>query len=120
MTSCTPDRPRAASPRKNASQPAPSSAVATSRPRISRLPSGVDAGRDQGVHVHRPAALADLLGQGVDPHERVRPGVQRPGPELATISSSSAAITLTCDFDSFVTPSDSASFSTRRVETPSR
>jgi hypothetical protein len=32
-----------------------------------------------------------------------------------TISSSSAAMTLTCDLDSFVTPSDSASFSTRRA-----
>jgi len=39
---------------------------------------------------------------------------------VASISSSSAAMTLTCDFDSFVKPSDSASFSTRRVETPSR
>lgn len=37
----------------------------------------------------------------------------------ATISSSSRAITDTCDFDSLVTPSCSASFSTRRVETPS-
>jgi hypothetical protein len=38
----------------------------------------------------------------------------------STISSSSAAIRLTCDFDSEVTPSEAASFSTRRVETPSR
>jgi hypothetical protein len=37
-----------------------------------------------------------------------------------TISCSSAAITLTCDFDSLVTPGDSASLSTRRVDTPSR
>jgi hypothetical protein len=37
-----------------------------------------------------------------------------------TMSSSSAAIRLTCDFDSFVTPRLSASFSTRRVDTPSR
>jgi hypothetical protein len=37
-----------------------------------------------------------------------------------TISSSSAAITLTCDLLSFVTPRLSASFSTRRVLTPSR
>ena len=41
MTSCTPDRPRATSPRRNASQPAPSSAEATSRPRISRCPSAL-------------------------------------------------------------------------------
>jgi hypothetical protein len=45
------------------------------------VPVGVDAGSDQGVHVHRAAALADLLGQRVDPHEHIRPGVQRPGPE---------------------------------------
>ena len=44
-------------------------------------PVGVDAGRDQAVHVHRAAALADLLGQRVDPAERVRPAVQRPVPE---------------------------------------
>ena len=64
--------------------------------------------------------LADLLGQRVDPHECVRPGVQRPGRNCVTISSSFAAITLTCDFDSFVTPRLSASFSTHRVLTPSR
>ena len=45
------------------------------------LAAGVDAGGDQGVHVHRAAALADLLGECVQPHEGVRPGVQRPGPE---------------------------------------
>ena len=33
------------------------------------------------MHVHGPAALADLLGQRVDPAERVRPAVQRPVPE---------------------------------------
>ena len=44
-------------------------------------PVRVDAGRDQAVHVHRAAALADLLGQRIDPHERVRPAVQRPVPE---------------------------------------
>ena len=38
----------------------------------------------------------------------------------STTSSSSAAITLTCDLDSPVTPREAASFSTRRVETPSR
>jgi hypothetical protein len=30
----------------------------------------VDAGGDQGVHVHCPPALADLLRQRIDPHER--------------------------------------------------
>jgi hypothetical protein len=45
------------------------------------LAVGVDAGGDQRVHVHRPAALADLLSQRIDPHERVRAAVERPGPE---------------------------------------
>jgi hypothetical protein len=45
------------------------------------MPAGVHPGRDQAVHVHRPAAIADLLGQGVDPDEGVRPPVQRAGPE---------------------------------------
>ena len=44
------------------------------------VPLRVDARRDQAVHVHRAAALADLLGQRIDPHERIRPGVQRPVP----------------------------------------
>ena len=39
VTSCTPARPRATSPRRNASQAAPSSAVTTSRPSDSRKPS---------------------------------------------------------------------------------
>ena len=40
---------------------------------------GVDAGGDQRVHVHRPAALAHLLRQRVQPHERIRSGIQRLG-----------------------------------------
>ncbi len=39
---------------------------------------GVDADRDQRVHVDDAAALADLLGERVDPDERVRAGVQGP------------------------------------------
>ena len=39
MTSDVPESPRATRPRRNASQPAPSSVVITSRPRISRCPS---------------------------------------------------------------------------------
>src|SRR5579859_7963851 len=39
VTSWTPERPRAARPRRNASHPAPSSLVVTSTPRISRCPS---------------------------------------------------------------------------------
>ncbi|MBB3732885.1 hypothetical protein FHR33_008832 [Nonomuraea dietziae] len=43
MTRCTPDRPRATSSRRKASQPAPSSAEVTSRPRISRWPPALTA-----------------------------------------------------------------------------
>ena len=42
------------------------------------LPVGVDADRDQGVHVDGAAGLPDLDGQRVQPHERVRATVQRP------------------------------------------
>ncbi len=45
------------------------------------VPAGVHPGRDQAVHVHGPAALADLLRQRVDPHEGVRAAVQPAGAE---------------------------------------
>ena len=85
------------------------------------MPVGVDAGRDQGVHVDHPAALADLEHQRVGGDERVR--ALRPAGGSGTpptCASSSAAITLTCDLDSRVMPSGSTSFSIRRVDTPSR
>ena len=85
VTSCTPDRPRAARPRRNASHPR--------RPRRWRRPGrgsplavGVDAGRDQAC-TFTSAALADLL-VSASIHTK-RGSVQRPGPEAATISSSS-------------------------------
>ena len=75
------------------------------------------AGGDQGVHVDGPAALADLLGDRVDPHERARGRVSGRDPNPATISSSSAPMTDTCDLGSLVTRGSLASFSTRRVDT---
>jgi hypothetical protein len=45
------------------------------------LPVGGDPDRDQSVHDHRPAALADLLGERVQPQECVGAGIQRAGPE---------------------------------------
>ncbi len=42
-TSWTPESPRATSPRRNASHPAPSSVVMTSMPRTSRCPSALTA-----------------------------------------------------------------------------
>jgi hypothetical protein len=50
------------------------------------VPVSVDAGRDQGVHRHDPAALADLKHQriGRDEGERSRLG-QRPSAELLDV-----------------------------------
>ena len=45
------------------------------------IPVSVDPDRDQGVHVHDPAGLADLEHQGVGGQERVRAGVEWPGAE---------------------------------------
>jgi hypothetical protein len=47
------------------------------RPRISRCPSALTTGGDQGVHIDHPAILADIDREGIDPHERVRSSVQR-------------------------------------------
>jgi hypothetical protein len=52
---------------------------------------GVDADRDQRVDVDDAAALADLLGQGIDPDERVRAGV----PASADIRASANFLTIT-------------------------
>jgi hypothetical protein len=41
------------------------------------VPIGVDPGGDQGVHACHPAFFADLDRERVDPHEGVRPGIQR-------------------------------------------
>ena len=49
------------------------------------VPVGVDPGRDQGVHVDHPAALADLQHQRVRGDERVRAGIERAGAELADL-----------------------------------
>jgi hypothetical protein len=45
------------------------------------VPVGVHRGGQQPVHVYHPAALADLQRDRVGPAERVRTGIQRPGPE---------------------------------------
>ena len=81
---------------------------------------GVHAGRDQGVHVDRAAAFADLEHQRVGGDEGVRAGVQRAGAECLDLRVEVAAICETCDFDSRAMPSVSTSFSIRRVDTPSR
>jgi hypothetical protein len=72
------------------------------------------------MNQHERAALADLHGQRIRGQERVGTLVQRPGAEVATCSSSSRGITLTCDLDSRVMPTVSTNFSIRRVLTPGR
>jgi len=119
ITNATPDKPRATNERKNASQPAPSSDDDVDTKDFS-LPVGIDRSRDQGVHVHRPPALTDLLGQRVDPHEGVRAGVKRPVAKRGGLGVEALAISDTWLFDSRLTPSCSTSFSTRRVLTPSK
>jgi hypothetical protein len=49
------------------------------------VPVGVHPGRHERVHVHHPAALADLEHQGVGGHERVGPGVERAVPEVGDL-----------------------------------
>jgi len=46
------------------------------------VPVGVHPGRSQHVHMHDPAAFADLHRQRIRREERVRAGVQRPAAEV--------------------------------------
>ncbi|GAA3228032.1 hypothetical protein GCM10020256_39880 [Streptomyces thermocoprophilus] len=78
MTSWTPDRPRAIRERRKASQPGAVLGGGDVQAEDLAVAVGVDADRDQGVDVDDAAALADLLGERVDPDERVRAGVQGP------------------------------------------
>ena len=84
-------------------------------------PVGVDAGRDQAVHVDGAGRPRGPSGSA---HRSSRTCTAR-GPAAGSgrtprSSSSSAAMALTCDFDRPTTPREAASFSTRRVDTPSR
>jgi hypothetical protein len=83
------------------------------------VPISVHPGRDQRMHIDHPPALADLEHQGVRGDEGVRALIERER-NSPTWASSSAAITLTCDFDNRVMPRASTNFSIRRVDTPSR
>jgi hypothetical protein len=81
----------------------------------------VDAGGDEDDGVDHPAAFADLHRQRVGGDERERAGVaQGAVSELATCSSSSAAIRETWDFDRPSIPRVLTSLSIRRVDTPAR
>jgi hypothetical protein len=72
-----PDRPRATRPRRNPVQLAPSSAAPSSRKDLA-VPCSVDPGADQCGGVDHPTLLPDLDAQGVQPHEHIGAGVQRP------------------------------------------
>ena len=74
MTSATPDRPRATRSRKNASQPAPSSAEVTCDPQDFAVALGVDPGGDQGVYPDDTACLADLKHQRHQPRRTYSDG----------------------------------------------
>jgi len=120
VTKTTPDRPRATRPRKNASHPAPSSLLETSRPRISRWPPALT-----------PVAISACTST-VRPPSRTRTVIasactNRYGPassgrdrNCSTLASRLLASSDTCDLDKLVLPRVSASFSTRRVLTPSK
>src|SRR5437870_6775232 len=79
ITSCTPDRPRATSDRKNAVR----AVFGREHVHAQHLTVSLDvhARRDDTRDVHDPATFADLLGERVNPHVRVGPGVEGPGPE---------------------------------------
>ncbi|BBX88001.1 hypothetical protein MAUB_58740 [Mycolicibacterium aubagnense] len=70
------------------------------------------------MHVDHPAGFTHLEHQSVRSDERIRAGIERPGPER--LHGGVEFITDTCDFDNDVMPRVSTSLSIRRVETPSR
>ena len=95
VTSFTPDRPRAARPRRNASQPAPSSELVTSMPRISRYPSALTpVAIRQCTFTVRPPSRTFWVSASI--HTNVYgPASSGRFRNPSTISSSSAAIALT-------------------------
>jgi hypothetical protein len=56
------------------------------------------------MNIDDPAGFADLQDEGVRGEERLGTGVQRPDAAASTWSSSSAAITLSWDFERWVIP----------------
>jgi transcriptional regulator with XRE-family HTH domain len=84
------------------------------------LAISVDPCGDQPLHDHRATALADLDGQRVGLHEPVRAGIQRPGPELLRRRVQALGQLGHLRLRQAGDPGVSASFSTRRVDTPSR
>ncbi len=80
-TSLTPERPRAARPRRNWVQVAPSSAVKVSSHGISRRPSARDHGSIDGGCAYHPALLAGFDRMSVQPEVGIRGPRLRVGSE---------------------------------------
>jgi hypothetical protein len=119
-TNLTPDSPRALSDRRKASQPAPSSLAATSRPRTSRPPSPLTPTATSACTLTvRPASRTLMVSASIQTNV-YGPASNGRCRNASTWASRCAAISDTCDFDSCATPSCSTSFSTRRVDTPNK
>jgi hypothetical protein len=120
MTSRTPARPRAVNERRNPSQPAPSSSLATSRSSTSRCPSPLTPTAISACTLTvRPPSRT--LTVNASHHTNVYgPASSGRLRNASTCASRYCAISETCDLDRRAMPSCSTSFSSRRVDTPSR
>jgi hypothetical protein len=111
----TPDRPR-----KNVSQPVPSSSQVTCTPRISRQPSALTL---IAISVRTPTtrSFSRTLSTSASAATNVyRPASSGRVRNAFTASSSSAVVTLTWYLERLVTPKDSTRHSIRRVDAASR
>jgi hypothetical protein len=109
VTSSTPDRPRADRPRRNASHPAPSSALVTSMPRISRYPSALTpVAIRQCTFTVRPPSRTFCVSAPIQQNV-YGPRSSSRSQKDSTTSSSSAAIADTCDLDKPTTPRETPS-----------
>jgi len=118
VSSRTPVRPRAARSRKSANQPAPFLGRRDVQVEDLSVRVGVDAGRDQGLHDHHPAASRTFI-------VNASAATNVYGPRPAAGSSGDLFVGVgghpgTWDRDRPVTPNAWTSLSIRRVLTPSR
>ena len=104
MTSWTPDRPRATSPRRNANQPAPSSPEATSRPRISRWPSAFTAVAIRACTLTTRPSSRTLTVSASTQQNVYGPASSGRSRNAATWASRWVAISLTCERDKRLDP----------------
>jgi hypothetical protein len=120
VTNCNPDRPRGPG---RARTPAAGAVFAGGKVQAEDLQAAVSALTPEAIRACtftvRPLSRTVWVSASIhmDAYGLASSGHDR---QLAATSSSSGAITLTCDMLSFVTARLSASFSARRVETPGR